>query len=57
MSIPPLPFGRTGHSSTRLILGAASLARVGQELARPTLELLLEPGINHVDVAISYGDA
>jgi len=57
MSIPTLPFGRTGHSSTRIIFGAASLARVGQDVADRTLELLLEHGINHIDVAISYGDA
>src|SRR5947207_935537 len=57
MTIHQLPFGRTGHNSTRIIFGAASLARVSQDVADRTLELLLEHGINHIDVAISYGDA
>ena len=57
MSIPTLPFGRTGHHSTRVIFGGASLARVSQDDADRTLEVLLEHGINHIDVAASYGDA
>lgn len=57
MAIPTLPFGRTGHASTRVIFGAASLSRVTQDDADRTLEVLLEHGINHIDVAASYGDA
>ncbi|HLG70620.1 MAG TPA: aldo/keto reductase [Chloroflexota bacterium] len=57
MSIPKLPFGRTGHDSTRIIFGGASLARVDQAAADRTLDVLLEHGINHIDVAASYGDA
>jgi aryl-alcohol dehydrogenase-like predicted oxidoreductase len=57
MSIPTLPFGRTGHDSTRIIFGGASLARISQDEADRTLELLLRYGINHIDVAASYGDA
>jgi len=57
MTIPTLPFGRTGHASTRVIFGAASLSRVTQDDADRTLEVLLEHGINHIDVAASYGDA
>jgi aryl-alcohol dehydrogenase-like predicted oxidoreductase len=57
MAIPKLPFGRTGHESTRIIFGAASLARVTQDVADRTLDLLLEHGINHIDVAASYGEA
>lgn len=57
MSIPALPFGRTGHRSTRIIFGGASLARVSQDDADRTLEVLLEHSINHLDVAASYGDA
>ncbi len=57
MTIPTLPFGRTGHESTRMIFGAASLSRVTQDDADRTLEVLLEHGINHIDVAASYGDA
>lgn len=50
-------FGRTGHMSTRAIFGAAALARVSQEEADQTLALLQSYGINHIDVAASYGEA
>jgi aryl-alcohol dehydrogenase-like predicted oxidoreductase len=51
------PFGRTGHLSTRVIFGAASLSRMSQERADSVLEILLEFGINHIDTAASYGDS
>src|SRR5436305_4787176 len=57
MPIPLLPFGRTGHQSTRIIFGAAALSRVPQDVADRALEVLLEHGVNHIDVAASYGDA
>jgi aryl-alcohol dehydrogenase-like predicted oxidoreductase len=57
MPIPLLPFGRTGHRSTRVIFGAAALSRVTQDVADRALDVLLEHGINHIDVAASYGDA
>jgi len=50
-------FGRTGHHSTRVIFGAASLGRVSQKVADETLELLLRHGVNHIDTAASYGDS
>ncbi len=50
-------FGRTGHLSTRTIFGAVAVGSVTQEEANKTLEVLLEYGINHIDVAHSYGDA
>jgi aryl-alcohol dehydrogenase-like predicted oxidoreductase len=50
-------FGRTGHESTRTIFGAASLSKVSQSEADQTLEVLLRYGVNHIDVAASYGDA
>jgi aryl-alcohol dehydrogenase-like predicted oxidoreductase len=40
-----------------MIFGAASLSRVTQDDADRTLEVLLQHGINHIDVAASYGDA
>lgn len=55
--IPQHPFGRTGHNSTRTLFGAAALGRVTQVEADQTLDLLLEYGVNHIDVAASYGDA
>jgi aryl-alcohol dehydrogenase-like predicted oxidoreductase len=51
------PFGRTGQDSTRIIFGAAALGEVSQDDADRTLETLLRHGINHIDVAASYGDA
>lgn len=51
------PFGRTGHNSTRTIFGAAALGQVTQDEADRTLDLLLQYGVNHIDVAASYGDA
>jgi aryl-alcohol dehydrogenase-like predicted oxidoreductase len=55
--IEKLPFGRTGHSSTRTIFGAAALGSVMQDEADRTLETLLQFGVNHIDTAASYGDA
>jgi len=50
-------FGRTGHKSTRVIFGAASLGRVTQKVADQTLEVLLRYGVNHIDTASGYGDS
>jgi aryl-alcohol dehydrogenase-like predicted oxidoreductase len=55
--IPVLPFGRTGHESTRLIFGAAAIGNVSQDEADQTMELIRRHGINHIDTAASYGDA
>ena len=55
--IPTMPFGATGHDSTRVIFGAAALGSVSQDVADRALDVLLEHGINHIDVAASYGDA
>jgi aryl-alcohol dehydrogenase-like predicted oxidoreductase len=55
--IEKLRFGSTGHESTRTIFGAAALSHVTQDVADATLPLLLENGINHIDVAASYGEA
>jgi aryl-alcohol dehydrogenase-like predicted oxidoreductase len=57
MEIPLARFGRTGHQSTRVLFGAAALGSVSQDVADRTLDLLLQHGINHIDVAASYGDA
>lgn len=51
------PFGRTGHQSSRVIFGAAALSRMSQERADPLLETLDRFGVNHLDVAASYGEA
>src|SRR3954462_1492540 len=51
------PFGATGHEASRVIFGAAALGDVSKADADRTLSLLLEHGINHIDVAAAYGDA
>ncbi|HTT36784.1 MAG TPA: aldo/keto reductase [Burkholderiales bacterium] len=51
------PFGRTGHSSTVTVFGAAALARASQDDADHALELLLRYGVNHIDTALRYGDS
>jgi aryl-alcohol dehydrogenase-like predicted oxidoreductase len=55
--IPKTPFGSTGHDSSRVIFGAAALGEVSQDHADRALDVLLEHGVNHIDVAASYGDA
>jgi aryl-alcohol dehydrogenase-like predicted oxidoreductase len=57
MAIATLPFGRLGHQSTRTLFGAASLSAVSQRDADRTLDVLMQYGVNHIDVAASYGDA
>ncbi len=55
--IATMPFGRTGHISTRALFGAAALSHVTQAEAERTLDLVQEYGINHIDTANSYGAA
>jgi aryl-alcohol dehydrogenase-like predicted oxidoreductase len=55
--IAKLPFGSTGHESTRTIFGAAALGSVTQTEADAALEILLERDVNHIDTAASYGDS
>ena len=57
MAITKQLFGRSGHMSSRTIFGAASLSHVTQQDADQTLQILFQYGINHIDVASSYGDA
>ncbi len=57
MTIQKAPFGRTGHQSTRVLFGAAALAAASQAEADRVFDVVVEAGINHIDVAASYGDA
>ena len=50
-------FGRTGHMSTVAIFGAAALSRVTQAEADTAMEQVIAAGVNHIDVAPSYGEA
>jgi aryl-alcohol dehydrogenase-like predicted oxidoreductase len=51
------PFGATGHDSSRVVFGAAALGSVSEGDSDRALDLLLDHGVNHIDVAASYGDA
>ena len=50
-------FGRSGHMSTIAIFGAAAFWEISQEDADKVMEMVIEAGINHIDVAPSYGQA
>jgi len=50
-------FGRTGHQSSVVIFGAFAVGQVTQKEADAVIELLLTHGVNHIDVAPSYGEA
>jgi aryl-alcohol dehydrogenase-like predicted oxidoreductase len=50
-------FGRTDHMSTVVIFGAFAVGQVSQREADATMELLMDHGVNHIDVAPSYFDA
>lgn len=50
-------FGRTGHMSTVAIFGAAAFWEISQADADKVMEQVIEAGVNHIDVAPSYGQA
>lgn len=49
--------GRTGHMSSIVALGGAAFWKVTQAEAEAAIELAVSHGINHIDVAPSYGQA
>lgn len=51
------PLGETGHDSSVLTYGTIALNYVDQERADEMVENALEAGVNHFDVAPTYGDA
>ena len=57
MHIETASFGRTGHESSRVLFGGAALGAVSQAEADSVFDLVVEAGINHLDVAASYGEA
>lgn len=50
-------FGRTGHMSTVAIFGAAAFWEISQADADKVMEQVIEAGVNHIDIAPSYGQA
>ncbi len=49
--------GRTGHESTVATFGAYAVGYVDQDEADATIRLMLDSGVNHIDIAPSYGHA
>ena len=49
--------GRTGHESTVVTFGTAGIGRVTQDVADEAIQLVLDHGVNHIDIAPSYGEA
>ncbi|MCC7369297.1 MAG: aldo/keto reductase [Chloroflexi bacterium] len=49
--------GRTGHMSSVVAFGAAGIGRVDQPTADKAIQTALDYGVNHIDVAPSYGEA
>lgn len=50
-------FGRSGHMSTLAIFGAAAFYEISREDADHVMEQVIAAGINHIDIAPSYGQA
>ena len=50
-------FGRSGHMSTVAIFGAAAFWEIEQKDADKVMEMVIKTGVNHIDVAPSYGQA
>ena len=49
--------GRTGHLSSVVAFGTAGIGKVDQATADLAIQLVLDRGVNHVDVAPRYGEA
>jgi aryl-alcohol dehydrogenase-like predicted oxidoreductase len=49
--------GRTGHLSSVVIFGAAAVGMVDEATAAAALERAYAAGVNHIDVAPTYGEA
>ncbi len=49
--------GRTGHMSTVVAFGTAGIRSAEQGVADRAIQQVLDHGVNHIDVAPSYGDA
>lgn len=50
-------FGRTGHFSTVAILGGAAFGKIDQATADVAIKRAIAAGVNHIDIAPSYGNA
>ena len=49
--------GRTGHDSTVVTFGSYSVGKLTQEQADDVIQLCLDHGVNHIDIAPGYSNA
>jgi aryl-alcohol dehydrogenase-like predicted oxidoreductase len=49
--------GRTGHDSTVISFGTYAVGWLEQDEADKTIQLVLDHGVNHFDIAPTYGEA
>ncbi len=49
--------GQTGHKSSVVAFGTFAIAHVDQATADQSIQLVVDRGVNHFDVAPTYGDA
>src|SRR5215831_8507230 len=57
MNMQTRRFGRTGHMSTIAIFGGAAFWQICQADSDRVMEQIIEAGVNHIDIAPSYGQA
>jgi predicted aldo/keto reductase-like oxidoreductase len=57
MTLSTRRLGRTGHHSSVVILGGAMFWNASEATTTAAFESALEAGVNHVDIAPSYGHA
>lgn len=50
-------FGRTNHMSTLAVFGGVALGQLNQPLADKVIQQVIDAGVNHIDIAPSYGEA
>jgi predicted aldo/keto reductase-like oxidoreductase len=50
-------FGRTNHMSSVAVFGAVALNQANQTQVDQTMQLIVDSGVNHIDVAPTYGRA
>jgi len=50
-------FGRTDHMSTLAVFGGVALGQLDQPTADKVVQQVIDAGVNHIDIAPSYGEA
>jgi predicted aldo/keto reductase-like oxidoreductase len=50
-------FGRTNHMSTLAVFGGVALGQLDQPTADRVIQQVIDAGVNHIDIAPSYGEA